>query len=290
MVIADKAEALSALQRLPPTIDTIQLGDGSSDRDMDLALKYLDPALKQEFGSAHWSVEEVGTVLRAWPSLRKVMLREVLSRGEEEWGISSALSRWSCQLEEFELALAGQAVLPLGDLERMLDSSRDSLRRLAVAEHQLHPHVLIAYLTASGSSLTHFTTTTDALQSSPLLLTALASSCTSLRHLSLGSFIRLSDALQPLTRLAQLETLSLKTVSPLVSEPTELLKTIARDLRGFAGLRSVYLEVRSEFGRELGREVTVERRVWREGRWLDWAERTVRRKGDVKVELRCCRR
>lgn len=290
VVIADKVEASFALQRLPPTIDTLHLGDGSSDRDMDRALKYLDPALRQEFGSAHWSVKEVGAVLSGWPRLRKVVLREVLlSRSENEWGVSSESSRWSCALEEFELALAGQAVLPLGDLERMLDSSRVSLRRLTIAENQLHPHVLINYLTSSGSSLTHLSTTTNALHSSPFLLSAVTSSCASLRHLSLGSFLNLSDALQPLIRLRHLESLSLKTVSELVlavSQPSELLKRIAQDLRGFARLKRVKLEVSSEYGRGSGRKVTVERRVWRGGRWLDWGERELRVEGDIEVELR----
>ncbi|ORY88309.1 hypothetical protein BCR35DRAFT_301840 [Leucosporidium creatinivorum] len=291
VVISDKVDASSALQRLPPTIETLHLGDGSSDRDMDLALKYLDPALRREFGSARWSVGEVGAVLARWPSLRKVVLMEtLLSRGEDEWGLSAESARWSCELEEFELALGGQSVLALGDLERILGGSRDSLRRLSITEHQLHPQVLINYLTSSGSALTHLSTTTNALHSSPLLLSAVASSCASLRHLSLGSFLNLSDALQPLSRLRHLETLSLKTVSTLVSQPTELLKTIARDLRGFARLKKVYLEVSSDYGRGFGREVTVERRVWRGGRWLDWAEREMRMEGDIEVELRYYKR
>lgn len=302
VVIADKAEAFSALQGLPPTIETLHLGDGSSDRDMSSALKYLEPALRQEFGSAHWSIEQVGAVVNTWPSLRKVVLREVLlpPQVEEEWCISSASSAWTCQLEEFELALGAgpaSAMLELGDLELMLHGSRDSLRRFTVAEDQLSPQVLIAYLTSFGSSLTHLTTsiTTNRLDSSEspplLLLSTIASSCPSLRHLSLvGTFPDLSETLAPLTRLAQLETISLKLklISALdtTANPSELVQMMARDfkLRGkLAKLRSMYLEVSSESARK----VKVECRVWRRGRWLDWAEQgEVKRAGDVEVELR----
>jgi hypothetical protein len=288
VVRLDKAEAAQALQRLHG-IEVLRFGDGVQRADADPWIINLDPTIREEWGSARWSIREVGEMMEHWPRLRKVVLGErMMSRSEWEVGGESMITGWSCELESFELALGRHSMLPKGELQRLLKGSQKSLRRLKITEHQLPLEDLIDYLFTSASRLTHLSTLTNDLHTPCSLLPAIEHHCHSLRYLSLGSPMAPSHALRQLASLTALESLKLRwsNGSPPTLSVEAVYSEAGEDVGNFASLRKVEVEILHygfmEYNLAQGE---YERLTWREGEWKRDVEGGWR-PGDVEMVVR----
>lgn len=262
------ADALLALQHLA-NVETLRFGDVTSSnqsQEDDSWLKNLDPAFSEQFGSARPTVQQVGRVVSRWPRLRKLVLAEPMQE-KEEWE-SAEGEAWSCELESLEVA-GGEYTI--AELEQILGASRDSLRRLTVAEHQLSPQDLFRLLAAYGAGLNHLTLgtpSTPALLSHPLLLSTITKHCAHLRHLSIAALVDPFDALRTLARLPHLETVKLAASA----QEGQLDEDIMRELRMLPCLRELELEwVENEV-----EGVRMDRRI---SRWEKLSGRWARRVG-----------
>lgn len=257
--------------------------------DADPWIINLDAAIREEWGSARWSIKEVGEMIGHWPRLRKVVLGErMMSRSEGKVGDEATIAGWTRELESFELALGRHSVLPKGELQRLLGGSKASLRYLKITEHQLPAGELIDYLSTSGSQLTHLSTVTNDLHTPCTLLPSIQQHCHSLRYISLGSPVAPSDGLRQLASLPALESLKLRWSNgcpPALSVESVYLDA-AEEVGKSASLRKIEMEILYHGFMDYNlAEGEHERLTWRAGEWTKDVEGGWR-PGDVEMIVR----
>ncbi|ORY88339.1 hypothetical protein BCR35DRAFT_351146 [Leucosporidium creatinivorum] len=283
----DKAEAAQALRHLPG-IEVLHFGEGSQKSDADPWIINLDAAVREEWGSARWSIKEVGEMMEHWPRLRKVVLGErMTSRSEGEAGEYSTDVGWNCELKSFELALGRHSALPKGELRRLLRGSKESLRHLKVTEHQLLPGELIDYLSTAGSRLTHLSTNTNDLHTLSDLLPPIELHCNSLRYLSIGSIVPPGLCLLCLASHSALESVKLKWSNRIFhTSIDEVFESVGGEVEKFEHLRKVEVEL-LHYRQAMGysEKDEIETRIWRGGEWVRGYEGGWR-PGDVEVIVR----
>ncbi|GAA5900887.1 hypothetical protein JCM5296_002207 [Sporobolomyces johnsonii] len=199
VTMADKFDLVFALRRLE-NLEVFTFGEGAS--TIDPWVINIDAAVRDEWGSARWTMDDFRSLGQCWSRLRSVVLQarvRVLDRHDEAEHVG-----W--QLESFELALIRNARVGISYLDRLLSGSRTSLRHLTLKEHQVHSADLVQLIETYGPTL-EYLATTSADQHNPNLplLAAIATHCPNLGVLKLGSPV--DDLLPALTTLARLRNL-----------------------------------------------------------------------------------
>ncbi|KAK4057450.1 hypothetical protein OIO90_001519 [Microbotryomycetes sp. JL221] len=207
VVMLDRGDLYSALFGLK-NLSTLSLGQGLSTAE-DPWVVHLDAMLQEHWASARWSVAEIGSLIDSWPNLKHIRLNARLM--ERTTGNPDTTPKpWTCQLESFEFDLIKNARVSFAYLDRLLLGSSHSLRRLRVCEHQLEAHELARLIETYGPNLTTLETTTSDLHQRSTLLDTITSSCHHLEHLVLGSPVDPREALEALSTLSNLKSVSLE--------------------------------------------------------------------------------
>ncbi|KAM0749594.1 hypothetical protein T439DRAFT_381899 [Meredithblackwellia eburnea MCA 4105] len=210
----DKQLLLSALNNIT-TIKNLSFGEGVAERD-PWGIN-IDIDVQQTFGSAHWSFQELASILKNWKNLQKVSFAARL-RGPFPWlsppnqptlvndDNAPPPQGLPIKVKEANLILNKHSLLSSNYIiHGLLPLSTHSLRRLSLEETQIgtpqspsttHPHSrssttnnLLEIIKHFGPSLTHLTTTTKNHRMPSFLLEPIADTCTNLQHLTLGSWV-----------------------------------------------------------------------------------------------------
>ncbi|GAA5986010.1 hypothetical protein JCM11641_004900 [Rhodosporidiobolus odoratus] len=230
---ADKYDLVVALRKLS-SLEVVTIGEGAAISDPWVI--NVDIAIKDQWGTAVWTRDDMVTFANHWPRLRKVVLQVKLK------GLTpDAVAPIPWQLEGFELALLKHGKVSFDYLDRLLSNTHSSLRRLVLTEHQLDPDDLLHVFEAYGATLTALETTTANIYApNKSLFSTIASSCPSLRFLRLGTPVyALSSCLLHLSELHHLSDLALDHILlQRLEGPTSVL---AAELRRFPRLRRLSL-------------------------------------------------
>ncbi|GAA6012791.1 hypothetical protein JCM10207_005361 [Rhodosporidiobolus poonsookiae] len=231
VVKADKADLLAAL-RTCCSLTSFTFGSGASVADFWVI--NINPEAQEQWGTAVWTRGDFRSLAASWPSLKRVVLEARVRGREHEEPIP-----W--QLDTFELALLKSHKLRFSYLDKLLASSRPTLRRLVLKEHQLHPPDLVLLIQEYGATLESLeTTTSDRFRRNDAFANAIASACPNLRTLRLGTPIYdLEATLSLFSHLCSLKHLTLDTVLLPRNRPSR--QAPANVVRNFLALRRLSL-------------------------------------------------
>ncbi|GAA5846126.1 hypothetical protein JCM3766R1_005642 [Sporobolomyces carnicolor] len=188
----------------------ITFGDGGVfERSIDPWIIHLDPRVSDEWSVAKFTVEDFKRLerrrVKRFRLSAKIAVRDPL---EEHDPLTTPLSnhddlddnsddlddeeRFLFRLEEFELNLFGNSKISFAYLDRLLRSSRATLTRLVVKEHQFESRrALEQFLSAFGRHLATLTTeSSDPVSDNVGTVATIARACPNLRELKVGSSVR----------------------------------------------------------------------------------------------------
>ncbi|KAI5475629.1 hypothetical protein MNV49_001090 [Pseudohyphozyma bogoriensis] len=180
--VADLSLALAKCDKM----EEVVFGDGLLQSDPWVV--NLDPAIRDQFGSATWTIESMRGLMVHWPELRRFELKARLRSSREDQ------TTLPCRLEAFQCDFTRQSVVSAGYVDRMLRHSVDTLKDLTLTYHQLSPGSLLSLVKAYGANLTSFALLSkDPISHDPLLLPTLLSHAPKIHHLVLGTRFHLSN-------------------------------------------------------------------------------------------------